>query len=168
MPVNREAITVDLDRIRGLNRAQLAYEAGCGEPSHESEGARLLSSVRDGLVYLIESELDSDDYLERACDSGDAGELDYGGALHEIADGAPSVYTWTTWQEFTDLQAWQEDPTDLGFEGENMEKGANICLYMIADRLVRTLAESVVEAGATEPDDGWPEDPDDEADEVVG
>lgn len=162
MPVNRDLILADLDRIRGLNRAQLAHLAECGEPPHDSDGHKMLMHTRDGLVELIEYELVDDSYLETACDSGDAGELDYDGALHEIADGAPDIYTAAKWREFADLRGYDEDPSDLGFEGSDMGEGASICLFIIADRLVRALAESIVEEGATEPDDGWPEDPDED------
>ena len=72
---------------------------------------------------------------------------------HEIADGAVPIYTAHLWATFTDLGAWTEDPTELGFDGSDMEKAAQVCLYMIAERLAGALADHVAEVLAEADED---------------
>lgn len=65
--------------------------------------------------------------------------------MAEIADAAPDVYTHTRWQEFADLGAWQEDPTEIGSDGSDMTAAAGVCLYMIAERLAWALLGELAE-----------------------
>jgi hypothetical protein len=58
---------------------------------------------------------------------------------NQIADDAPSVYTGRKWEQFTDLNAWSEDVSDLAGDITDMDKLASIALYMIADRLLHAL-----------------------------
>lgn len=60
--------------------------------------------------------------------------------ITEAADQAVPVYTYEMWQTFVDLAAWQEDITEFG-PVEEMEKGAQVALYMIADSLIHALVE---------------------------
>jgi hypothetical protein len=116
----------------------LARDAECGDPdSTESAGALLLTGVRDAVLDLF----DADDIN----DGSDT--------IHEIADGAPSVYTHRRFQEFVDLQAYQEDPTELGSDGSDMTEAAGICLYIIAERLARSLWDELAEAAAEDEDE---------------
>ena len=108
-----------------LNAYQLARLADCMDPdSHTSPGAQFLERVQD-------------DYRERVED----GSYDEDETPHEIADGAVPIYTHKLWETFTDLGAYQEDPSELGAESDDMTRAAGVCLYMIAERLVRALAE---------------------------
>lgn len=59
----------------------------------------------------------------------------------ETADTAVPVYTHKKWATFADLAAYNEDPTELGFDGADMGKGADVCLYLIASRLAGALIE---------------------------
>lgn len=128
-----------VDAIKDRTVYSLAGDADCASPDSEtSPGARLLTHVRDAVTDLIEYDPDA---WREAVDTDDVQSLDYNGAVSEIADGAPSVYTNTRWTEFADLAAWQEDPTELGFEGSDMTQAAGICLYMIAERLAWALIE---------------------------
>ena len=61
--------------------------------------------------------------------------------VHETADNAVPVYTHQKWATFVDLAAYNEDPTELGFDGSDMGKGADVCLYLIASRLAGALIE---------------------------
>lgn len=107
-----------------LNAFQLANMADCCSPdSHTSPGAELLLYVQRATA----------DHL---AEGGDPEEL------HEIADGAPNVYTYQRWLQFTDLAAWQEEPEELGGTGEDMTTQAGICLYLIADRLAHALVNA--------------------------
>lgn len=120
----------------------LAYETE-GDPD-PSPGATFLRRVEDGARELWEdrdTDADPGDWLDHADD---------GGAVFEIADGAPSVYTYERWREFTDLAAWQEDPSELGYggEGTSMEGLAGVCLYMIAERLAWALLREWAEEAA--------------------
>lgn len=100
----------------------LARLAECGDPdSSDSPGARFLEYVQD-----------------RVNEAREYGELDQD-RIHEIADGAPDVYTHKLWAEFVDLEAYNEDPTDLGCDGTNMTQAAAVCLYIIAERLANAL-----------------------------
>ncbi len=120
----------DTDEIKSFTAYRLANEAEVTCPdSPESAGAVFLTSVRDATVELLEYKPDVE-----------PSDLDYDGAVHEIADGAPSCYTYTRWMQFTDLAAWQEDIEEYG-PPEDMNQGAAIALLEIARRLVNTLAE---------------------------
>jgi hypothetical protein len=131
--------------MSGYSPYILADLADCGSPDgHDSHGAAFLAQVRDSLVEYLEV------IVTEQSDPEDAAfqvrVLEEGSALHEIADDAPSVYTHQMWAQFADLSAYLEDPTDLGFQGDDMTKGAAICLYMIAERLVNALVERAREA----------------------
>lgn len=113
-----------MSALSELTAWQLAGYADCAQPDRlDSKGAAFLLSVRDAVVEAIE---------EGACDQD---------RVSEIADQAPDVYTYTLWQEFVDLAAYQEDPTELGCDGSDMEQSARVCLYMIAERLAGALLE---------------------------
>lgn len=113
---------------------RLANEADTQSPdSNESAGARFLTAVRDSIVEAWEyndSDMDEDAISD---------------AISAAADEAPDIYTHVMWSEFVDLSAYQEDPTELGFDGSDMEQGARICLYMIAERCARAVASALVE-----------------------
>ena len=119
------------DTLRDLTVFRLANEAGCSSPDDaESAGAKFLDAVRDAVIEAIEYDPEASDYDEQAS---------------EIADNAPDVYTHAMWSEFVDLAAYNEDPTELGAEADDMDKCARVCLYMIADRLARVLFEMVAD-----------------------
>lgn len=106
---------------------QLARLAECADPdTFESAGAKFLIHVEDAVAEALEAdELDED-------------------RIHEIADSAPDVYTFQRWLEFVDLAAWQEDLDDYVPDpsmSNDMSAMAGVALYMIAERLVRALAE---------------------------
>lgn len=102
---------------------QLARLADCMDPeSTDSPGAQFLDRVES-------------DYRERIEDES----YDEDDTPHEIADSAVPVYTHDIWQTFTDLGAYQEDPSELGADPSDMNQCAQTALYMIADRLVRAL-----------------------------
>jgi len=140
---------IAVSTLKEKNAYHLSSDAGCATPDTlTSEGARLLTGVRDSVVELIEG-LDIDDWHE-AADGHDIGSLDDRGAVSEIADGAPSIYTHTLWGQFVDLAAYNEDPTELGVEAggidaDDLSRAAAMCLYIIADRLARSLLEEAAE-----------------------
>lgn len=129
--------------LTSLNPYGLADMAGCSQPDegrvrrrkHWSAGAVLLAGVRDAVVEAIRdgsiTEHDRDDR----------------GQLHEIADGAPSVYNHTRWREFTDLAAWQED-NEFGDWPDDLTEAAGIALYQIAERLCNALVDEWIGARA--------------------
>lgn len=102
--------------------------ADCGDPdSRESEGMEFLTSVRDSVVEGIE---------DGTFVPEDDGRDDDNGAVHQIADNAPDVYTHKRWQEFVDLQAYQEEPEMTDEWPEDLTDAAGVALYQIAERLV--------------------------------
>ncbi len=130
------------------------------EEGEASPGARLLISVRDDFVNSIEETLSDADFGP----DGDAlTELEHfeGDSLHEIADGAPSVYTHERWQQFTDLGAWQQDISDFG-EITDLTNAAGIALYEIAKTLLYTLLTEVREAIEADQEESNDEDEDED------
>lgn len=119
---------------------RLANMAGCAGPdSQTSAGALFLQSIAESVI----SEIDSN------------GELSEDMAT-EIADNAPDVYTHKLWQEFVDLAAYTEDPSELGADASDMEQCARVCLYMIAGRLVAAIRDDYTpetDDDATDDDD---------------
>lgn len=124
-----KAVDAKIEDLKGLSMYALAVAADCSMPdSSESAGAAFLRNVRDDVLEQFEYDPDNED------------------VLHEIADGAPSVYTSTRWQEFVDLQAYHEDPTELGCDGSDMLQAAAVCLYIIAERLAGAIWTELQEA----------------------
>jgi hypothetical protein len=116
---------VNLEEVRALNAFQLSDYAECGSPSNsDSAGGVFLLSVRDSFVEAFEF--------------GRFGSEDTGDVSHEIADGAPNYRTYTRWQEFADLAAWQEEP-EAGEWPSDLTEAAAVALYQIAYRLVGSL-----------------------------
>lgn len=130
-----------------LTTWQLANLADCASPDRgdgigvhprpetmpePSPGAEMLRQVEDAYREAVEY-------------AGDVCEWDEDDGPSEIANGVPSPHTYEMWRQFTDLGAWTEDPSELGFEGSEMDEGAGICLYMIAERLTLALHAALVE-----------------------
>ena len=119
----------------------LAADAECGAPDHDgTAGASFLRSVRDGLVEAV---LDGS-FTHLLADEDNR--------IHEIADGAPDVYTDVKWAEFVDLAAYNEDPSELAADDADMGDRASVCLYIIAERLCRVLLAEL-DTARTEDDD---------------
>jgi hypothetical protein len=135
-----------------LTTWHLANLADCGSPDRPdrygltdapaelpepSAGALFLRSVADGYrdardYYLLDDGATLADWCAATAGAADA---------HEVADAAPSVYTFTRWQEFVDLAAWQEDVSEMTDGSDDMTTAAGICLYLIAERLFRALVD---------------------------
>lgn len=108
---------------------ELSRMAGCGNPdSEDSNGARWLLRVASDLPDLLKSDYPEDD-------------------IAEYADGAVPVMTHNRWEVFTDLCAYEEDISDFGadYPEGGMTAQAGVALYMIADRLLRTLLTEAAE-----------------------
>lgn len=119
-------MAASLQDIRDMSAYWLANVAGCMCPdATDSAGAEFLLRVRDDIVELLDDETVNLDALDR---------IDNNGAIHEIADNAPSVYTHTCWQQFVDLGAYQEEP-ETGEWPEDLTRAAMIALYQVAQNL---------------------------------
>ena len=104
----------------------LAGMADCASPdTKDSPGARFLGLVADSVVEAVENEGDRDDIPWTA------------------ADQCVPIYTFDVWRTFTDLAAWQEDPTELGADGSDMEQAAKVCLYIIGERLAAAMLDDM-------------------------
>ena len=125
-------------RVRALRPWELAQLADCASPdSEDSAGARMLASVAESVAESLE--WDPEPYA--------SGDVD----PHEIADGAPSVYTATRWAEFVDLGAYSEDVSELVSDARSdLTDAAGVALYMIAERLVFALADGITDELETE------------------
>lgn len=118
-----------VETVRGLTIGTLAGLADCIWPENGSAGASVLEAVRDNVAEAIEWAADE---LRGVSDWGQV--LADPGTMHEIADGAPSCYTATLFQEVVDLGAFAEDISDLG-PVRDLGHGAAVAVYMIAERL---------------------------------
>lgn len=124
-----------LATIKEYNAQQLA---GCADSySDNDESAGFFELIRDNVLERTD-DIDADDWKRLMVE-------DYDGSAHEIADQAPNVYTSRLWNQFLGTRAYQEDPSELGAQADDMEKAAGVCLYMIAERLVHALADEIQE-----------------------
>lgn len=106
------------------NAYELASMAHAPSPdSRVSPGAEFLLSVQAAVDVALTDRKDED----------------RGDLAHEIADDAVPVYTHELWSTFVDLAAYNEDPSDLGYDASDMTRCAQVCLYLIADRLAVAL-----------------------------
>ncbi len=105
---------------------ELAHMAGCAHPD------RLTSP---GAKWLL---LIAADY---ACRPDEFADGDVQDNITEAADSIVPISTYDKWQVFVDLAAYQEDVEELG-PIEDMDKGASVALYMIAERLYTALVEA--------------------------
>jgi len=113
--------------IASLTVWDLQAFAECGSPDTESSaGALFLLAVK---AAFIESMKENNGAIN---DDN----------IHEIADGAPDVYTHRRWLEFVDLCAYQEDISEYVLTDTSMTDRAGIALYLIARRLLDQLIEA--------------------------
>jgi hypothetical protein len=118
----------DPDQHDGIGFEPEPSPQGLAAANGGSPGAQFLRSIEDSVS-------------ERIADNDGAVPNDYHDDAAEIADGAVPIYTHELWSTFTDLGAYNEDPSDLGADGTDMTKAASACLYIIADRLAVALFE---------------------------
>lgn len=139
-------MTVSFDHLTTWHLANLA---DCGSPDKPdrygfdpspnglsflpSPGAQFLRLVADSTAEAIDyagEDFDPDSY--DPC---------------EDADGSVPVYAHELWSTFVDLAAYNEDPSELGYDSESdMETLARVCLYMIAERLAVALVAEWADA----------------------
>lgn len=123
------------DQVRPATHA-LYTLAGLSLPGTTTgHGASVLESAFDGARERFEDTL----RLEGA----DALHYDLDDDVHEVADSAVPVYTADVWRAFADLQAWNEDPSDLldTSDGIDLTDAARVALYLPAHRLATALVE---------------------------
>ena len=120
MTTETENGTIRTDR----NAYVLASMAECSTPdSHESDGAGFLTSTVEALAESVRWDREND------------GGQDIGDIIAETADGSVPVYTGRLWDAFVDLGAYQQDITELVDASADMDQGARLALYVIAERL---------------------------------
>ena len=123
--------------------------ADCSSPdAPDSAGADFLIHVRNDTLELLES----------VGDDLDPETIDHDGSVHEIADGAPNVYTTRRWSQFLDLEAYNEEP-ELGQWPDSLNDAAGIALYQIAERLAWAIIRDVHEWRQEQADDPGDDDP---------
>ena len=143
-------ITEALESLKELNAYQLASMADTSSPDTlESDGAAFLAGIRDDVVEQLEW-YNNGDYADAEDASQLVDSLRELDAFTNIPDSAPSIYTFTKWKQFVDLAAWQEDVEELAGDESDMDKLASIALYIIAERLVNALLETVSEFEPTD------------------
>lgn len=111
------------------NAYVLAGMADCATPDTlESMGAQFLTAVAEATVEATEYDDDRDEIPWTA------------------ADQCVPIYTYDVWRTFVDLGAWQEDPTEYGADGSDMEQAAKVCLFAIGERLSAAVLEDMGES----------------------
>jgi hypothetical protein len=122
---------------------QLANLAGCADPDeHDGIGFDLpAGAIEDRRVIASPGANFLRSVEDAVREAFDYHEGQPGDDWHEVADGAVPVYTHALWSTFVDLAAYNEDPSELGCEADDMTRAAGVCLYMIAERLAMALAE---------------------------
>lgn len=132
-------LPAQLDVLRDLNVFHLSDRADCASPENlGSAGAHFLDAVRNDAVDLLES-LDADGVQSFVLYGTDG---DLSDDISERADSAVPIYTHQLWATFVDLAAYNEDATELGADASDLDQCARTCLYLIADRLLRTLIDA--------------------------
>lgn len=109
---------------------KIANRADVSCPNTE-ESRKFLESLRDNVLALTR-EIAAEDW-----------DREYPDRIAETADNAPSVYTWTVWQEFIGLSAWQFDPDWDESETATMEDRARVRLYVIAEIIAGSIAHDI-------------------------
>ena len=126
-----------------LTTWQLANMADCASPNRPDhygfEPRTLHSRPSPGAEFLRRIARDIEEGIDHNPDARTPEDLE--DLASETADTAVPVYTHKKWATFADLAAYNEDPTELGFDGSDMGKGADVCLYLIASRLAGALIE---------------------------
>ena len=133
------AYTDKVTEIKTYGANTLQSMADCMSPdSLESVGAQFLTRVRDDVLERVE-DIDPEDFARETDDM-----------TWEVADSAVPVYTYTKWQTFVDLGAWQEDVSDMmGDRGETMgelDHVGSLALYIIAERLAQAIRIELMDA----------------------
>lgn len=139
------------DGIRhGFSVYHLATLADCYSPDgDDSPGAGFLAGIARDLAERVTYGADTADEYR-----ANLAEITDGDGAHEIADGAVPIYTHQRWATFTDLGAYNEDVTELGDgDASDLTGLAGVALYIIAERLVRALAEELSAALDADDDD---------------
>lgn len=116
--------------IVGENIRQTAYRAGIYNVETD-EASEFLARVANSVIALT-TEIDPEDW-----------ERKYPALIAEIADNDTGVYTWTVWQEFIGLSAWQFDPEWDEPECATMEDRARVRLFVIAEIVAGSIAEDI-------------------------
>jgi hypothetical protein len=127
---------VALETIQAYSPYELANIAG----SHADNDV-----AKEFFVHVRDAVLDRTDEIS-ADNWGPLMVEDYDGSAHEIADRAPSIYTYRLWQQFVGVRGWEENLDEYGVDLLNdMGKAAAVSLYIIAGRLVSVLAAAIGE-----------------------
>ena len=119
------------------NAFQLALLADCETPD---------SLTSAGAMFLLSIQTAAECHLTECGGPHDE-------CVHEIADAAPDVCTHQRWLEFVDLQAYNEDPSDLGADWADPTEAAGVCLYIIAERLATALFGDAAESDDEDADE---------------
>jgi len=113
--------------IRDLNGYELANLADLGDTGIAGKaGYEMLDTVRVCIADAIEN----GEFADR-----DADEI-----IHEIADSAVPVYYADIFEALVELRAWGEDIQDI--TPTDLSQGAMVCLYLVGERLARSLVEA--------------------------
>lgn len=126
-----------LGEIQNIVDDQLGVS--CNPESDTSDGGEYLHTCVSSAVEMI-NEVEGEYWEDATTFDGERFADVVADMISERADGLVPVYTSDIWKTFVDLQAWLVDISDYG-EIEDMEKGAAMSLYVIAEAVLRGVAE---------------------------
>ena len=138
-----------LNELGALTPYRLAQSdfADCGSPEAlDSHGAEFLTTTRDAFVEHVRYVVDDDEDSEHDSITSVLDGMVNDGTAADLADSAPSVYTYPMWQQFADLAAFEEDLSDYVVDSEtgiNISRLAAAALYAIAERLISALGREL-------------------------
>lgn len=124
--------------VRAMSAYRLAGMADAQAPdSPISPGAEFLTDVRDAIVDLVEASEDDAETIDQD-------------AVYAAVDAAVPIYTHTIWTTYVDLQAYQIDPADIGFENvmdvASIERLATASIAYIGEQLADSIIQEIEEA----------------------
>lgn len=119
--------------IRELNGYELVNLADLGDTGvnayNGKAGYYMLETIRDCIADAIDNGELVSDYCEANTEQ----------RITEIADGAVPIYTVDIFEALVELRAWGEDISDIS--PTDLCNSAMVCLYLVGERLARSLTE---------------------------
>jgi hypothetical protein len=122
--------------IRELNGYELVNLADLGDTGvnayNGKAGYYMLETIRDCIADAIDNGELVSDYCEANTEQ----------RITEIADSAVPIYTVDIFEALVELRAWGEDISDISdISRTNLCDSAMVCLYLVGERLARSLTE---------------------------
>jgi len=120
--------------IRDLNGYELANLADLGDTGVNGYNGKAGYEMLDTVRVCIADAIENGEFADRDPDE----------IIHEIADSSVPVYYSDIFEALVELRAWGEDIQDI--TPTDLSQGAMVCLYLVGERLARSLVEAYAPA----------------------